>query len=212
MKRFHPSFDQCESRILPTLVFVFNGNGFAKSWPDAAHTQLAARELLAHGDRAVQLATPAMSSPADFNRLAAAILGISKGRSIGLMGFSAGGTLAMRLSQITKLHATAVMNYYGPPDLADWLDYHRGDRFYSHVVTHVQLSRRIITLLSGPSTSTAFIVSAFGLNDHNIVSSVSTASFNRDFMHGEVFTYAGPHGVTLKADLPAFSAFLSHLE
>ena len=36
-------------------------------------------------------------------------------------------------------------------------------------------------LLSGPSTSTAYIVNAFGRDDTNVVASVSTASFNRDF-------------------------------
>jgi len=211
MKRFHPSFEEFESRVLPTLVFVFNGNAFARSWPDNLHTQLAAQQLMAHGNRAIQLATPAMNSPRDFDQLASEILAISKGRPIGLMGFSAGGTLAMRLSQVPRLNVKAVMNYYGPPDLRDWLNYHQGDRYYEYVVTHVQFNRGIIDLLSGPSTSSAFIVNAFGLHDHNIVHSVSTASFNRDFQHGQVFTYAGPHGVSLYADIPAFMVFLSHL-
>jgi hypothetical protein len=211
MKRFLPSFEQSESRLLPSLVFVFNGNSFARSSPDASHTQLAALQLMAHGDRAVQLATPAMSSPRDFEQLAASIFAISKGRPIGLMGFSAGGTLATRLSQVSRLNVKAVMNYYGPPDLRDWLNYHRGDHIYTRVLSQVTFSRGIIALLSGPSASSAFIVSAFGQSDRNIVSSLSTASFNRDFQHGQVFTYPGPHGVTLYADLAAFRDFLSHL-
>jgi dienelactone hydrolase len=211
MKRFRPSFEQFESRVLPTLVFVFNGNAFARSSPDSAHTQLAAALLMADGDRAVQLATPPMNSPRDFDQLAASIFAISKGRPIGLMGFSAGGALAMRLSQVPKLNVKAVMNYYGPPDLRDWLNFHRGDRYYNRVVTHVRFSPGIIALLSGPSKSTAFIVSAFGRDDRIIVSSVSTASFHRDFQQGQVFTYAGGHGVTVYADLGAFRVFLSHL-
>jgi hypothetical protein len=211
MTRFLPKFDHFESRLLPSLVFVFNGNSFARSWPDATHTQLAALELMKHGDRAVQLATPAMSSSADFDRLAASIFAISKGRPIGLMGFSAGGTIAMRMSQVPKLNVKAVMNYYGPPDLRDWLNYHRGDRFYTRVLNEVTFTRGIIALLSGPSKSSAFIVNAFGQNDRNIVSSLSTASFHRDFQRGQVFTYPGPHGVTLYADLAAFREFLSHL-
>jgi len=93
----------------------------------------------------------------------------------------------------------------------DWLNYHRGDHFYEYVATHVHLDSGVIALLSGPSMSKAFVVSAFGLEDHNSVSSVSTASFNRDFQHGQVFDYPGPHGVTLYADYAAFEDFLSHL-
>lgn len=211
MKRFHPTFDQFEPRMLPTLVFVFNGNAFAEAKPDKVHTQLAAQQLIEHGDRAIQVTTPAMDSPADFSRLADEILALSKGQPIGLMGFSAGGTLAMRLAQVRELDVKAVMSYYGPPDLRDWLSYHHGDRFYNYVTTHVHFDPGIIAQLSGPSTSSAFIVSAFGLEDHNVVSSVSTASFDRDFPHGQVLDYPGPHGVTLFADYAAFKDFLSHL-
>jgi hypothetical protein len=90
MKRFHPSFEQLQARTLQTLVFVFNGNAFAKSSPDTPHTQLAAAALIKNGDRAIQLSTPAMQSPGDFYQLAHVILAISKGQPIGLMGFSAG--------------------------------------------------------------------------------------------------------------------------
>ena len=34
MKRFHPSIEQFEPRMLPTLVFIFNGNGYAEAKPD----------------------------------------------------------------------------------------------------------------------------------------------------------------------------------
>ena len=37
MRRFHPSIEQFESRFLPTLVFIFNGNAFAAA---KAHNQL----------------------------------------------------------------------------------------------------------------------------------------------------------------------------
>jgi len=197
--------------MLPTLVFVFNGNAFAEAKPDTTHTQLAAQQLIAHGDRAVQLTTPALNSPRAFYQVADAILRISKGQPIGLVGFSAGGCLAMRLSQVPKLNVKAVLSYYGPPDLRDWLNYHRGDHFYEYVTTHVHFNSGIIDLLSGPSSSEAFIVSAFGREDDNIVSSVSTASFDRDFQHGQVFDYPGPHGVTLYADFAAFKDFLGHL-
>jgi hypothetical protein len=211
MRRFHPSFDQLQGRVLQTLVFVFNGNAFAQSAPDVPHTQLAADQLIKHGDRAVQLGTPAMESPAGFYQLAHEVLALSKGQPIGLVGFSAGGTLATRLAGVRALNVTAVMNYYGPPDLRDYLDYHYGDRYYRVVGNNVHFNGGIINLLSGPSSATAYIVNAFGLRDRNVVASVSTASFDRDFQYGETFDYPGPHGVTLFADYPAFQAFLAHL-
>jgi hypothetical protein len=211
MKRFHPSCEQFEPRMLPSLVFVFNGNGFAASHPDAELTSSAAQQLIKHGVRAIQLATPAMESPSDYYRLAGEVRSLSKGQPIGLMGFSSGGSLATRLSGIPSLNVRAVMNYYGPPDLRDWIRYHQGDRYYNYVTTHVQFDPGIINLLSGPSSSTAYIVNAFGLYDQNVVTSVSTASFNRDFELGRVFYYPGPHGVSLFADYPAFVDFLSHL-
>ena len=182
-----------------------------RSQPDAEQTGLAAQQLIEHGDRAIQLATPAMSNTSAFYRLAGEIRSMSKGQPIGLMGFSAGGALAMRLSGIPSLNVQAVMNYYGPPDLRDWMSYHQGDTYYRHVTSRVHFSDGIINLLSGPSGSTAYIVSAFGLYDANVVASVSTASFGRDYQNGRLFDYPGPHGVTLFADYPAFSDFLAHL-
>src|SRR5262249_16349017 len=120
MKPFQPTFERCESRRLPTLVFVFNGNAFAEAKPNAL-TQLPADQLARHGDRAIQLATPAMNSAGDFYQLAHRIRAISKGRPVGLMGFSAGGALAMRLAALPRLNVKAVMNFYGPPDFRDWL-------------------------------------------------------------------------------------------
>jgi Dienelactone hydrolase family len=211
MRRFHPVFEQIESRLLPTLVFVFNGNAFAASKPDASHTGLAAQQLSLHGDRAIQMSTPAMTSARSFYDLANEIRKISHGQPIGLMGFSAGGGLAMRLAGLPKLNVQAVMSYYGVPDLRDWLNYHKGDRFYTYVNSHVHFDSSIINVLSGPSPAKAYIVATFGLNDHNVVSSMSTASLDRDFKHEQVFYYHGPHGVTLNADLPAFDVFLAHL-
>jgi hypothetical protein len=211
MKRFRPSIEEFERRLLPTLVFIFNGNGYAKASPDALHTQLAAERLNLLGDRSVQMTTPAMSSPRAFYEVADEIRAISKGEPIGLMGFSSGGGLALRLSGVSSLNVQAVMSYYGPPDLRDWLSYHAGDRYYQWVTGHVRFDPAIINLLSGVSDSDAYIVSAFGLNDHNVVASASTASFDRDFPDGHVDDYDGPHGVSLYADYPAFEDFVSHL-
>src|SRR5207248_9518203 len=105
----------------------------------------------------------------------------------------------------------AVMNYYGPPDFRDWLRDHRGDHFYQYVTTHVRVTPGFVRWTSGASPTQTYIVNAFGLLDQNILSSLSTASFERDFQQGRVYYYRGPHGVTLYACYPAFRDFLAHL-
>jgi hypothetical protein len=199
-----------ESKIMPTLVFVFNGNAFAEAKPNQL-TQYAAQVLNAHGQRAVQLATPEMNGPAAFYQLASEIRAISKGRPIGLMGFSAGGTLALRLAGLPGLNVRAAIGYYGPPDLRDWLNFHKGDRFYAKVTSDVHFSKGIIRLLSGVSDSMARLIDAFGLRDQNVISGFSTASFYRDFPDGQVYTYPGPHGVGPTAQPAALADFLAHL-
>jgi hypothetical protein len=211
MKQFRPLIEAFEPRLLPTMVFVFNGNGYAEARPDTIHTQLAADKLTTLGDLPVQMTAPAMSSPRAFDELADEIRAISHGQPIGLMGFSSGGGLALRLSGVPDLNVQAVMSYYGPPDLSDWLNYHFGDRYFRWVTGHVHFDRGIINLLSGVSDSDAYIVTAFGLTDKNVVASMSTASFDHDFPAGHLYYYDGPHGVSLYADLPAFEDFVSHL-
>ena len=210
MRQFHPTFEQFESRLLPTLVFVFNGDAFAEAKPNAI-TQLAADQIIRDGDRAIQLTTPAMDGPGAFFQLARTIQTISMGQPIGLMGFSAGGALAMRLAGLPGLNVKAALNFYGPPDFRDWLNYHGGDRFYQYVATHFRITPKFVDLMSGVSKTNAYIVSAFGLRDQNIVSSPSTASLERDFPGSHVYYYPGPHEVTVNASPPAFHDFLSHL-
>jgi hypothetical protein len=210
MRRFRPSLEPVESRLVPTLVFIFNGNALGAAGPNAI-TQLAADQLLRHGDHPIQVSTPALNSPAVFYEIANRIRTVSQGQPIGLLGFSAGGALAMRLAGQPGLNVTSVLNFYGPPDLKDWLATHGHDSKYRYVVSHVHLTTGIIDLLSGPSPSQAYFVNAFGLDDRTVVSTVSTASFYSDFQHGQVFDYPGPHGVTIYADYPAFQDFLDHL-
>jgi dienelactone hydrolase len=211
MREFHPSCEALESRQLPTMVFIFNGNGYAEASPDAEHTGLAAQRVAAQGDTPVQLTTPAMNSPAAFYRVADRIAEISKGEPIGLLGFSSGGGLALRLSGVASLNVKAVLSYYGPPDLSDWLAYHDGDRYYRWVTGHVNFDPGIINLLSGPSSSTSYQIDVLGEQDRNVVASDSTISFERDFPNGHVDYYDGPHGVSLFADYSAFEDFLAHL-
>jgi hypothetical protein len=204
------AFERCEDRTLATLVFVFNGNGFGAAKPDAL-TANAARVLQRAGNQVVQLSNPVLGTPAAFFGLARQIASISRGRPIGIVGFSAGGTLAARLAGIPALHVTAALDYYGPPDLQDFLALHRGDRFDRFVATHAHFNAAGIALLSGPSDTAAHVVAAFGLDDVNVVATDSAASFQRDFPGGQVYEYPGPHGVSILASPPALEDFLAHL-
>jgi dienelactone hydrolase len=210
MRRFRPVVEPCEVRSCPTLVFVFPGNALAAASPDFV-TQTAADRLMRSGDQAIQVSTPALDGPDDFYQIVDYVRTVSQGQPIGLMGFSAGGALALRLADQPGLNVQAVMDYYGPPDLDAWLASHGHDSYYQYVTSHVHLTGAVEQLLSGPSTSNAYCVAAFGLRDRNIQPAVSTAAFQKDFPHGQVYYYDGPHGVTLYADYAAFQDFLDHL-
>jgi Dienelactone hydrolase family len=210
MRRYRPQVEPCESRVYPTMVFIFPGNALAAASPDIP-TQTAAARLLRDGDQPIQVSTPAMDGPADFYQVADYVRSVSHGQPIGLVGFSAGGALAMRLADQPGLNVKSVMDYYGPPDLDDWIASHHRDHYYRYVVSHVHLTSGITKLYSGPSPSDAYFVGAFGLHDNNVIPSVSTVAFQTDFQHGQVYYYHGPHGVTLYADYAAFQDFLDHL-
>jgi Dienelactone hydrolase family len=204
------AIEQLEPRSLLTLVFVFNGNAFAKATPNQL-TQNTAALLESHGNRAIQLTMPAMDGPADFYEVVNEVRSLSNGQPIGLIGFSAGGSLALRLAGVSGLNVKAAAAYYGPPDLREYLQYHHGDRDYRYVTSHVHLDAAIIDLLSGPSDTSAYLIDAFGTRDHNVVAGPSTVYFNQDFPDGHVYDYVGPHGVSPTADPQALSAFLDHL-
>jgi acetyl esterase/lipase len=210
MRRFRPEVEPCESRVCPTLVFIFPGNALAAASPDIP-TQTAADQLLRAGDQPIQVSTPALDSPGAFYAIADYVRRISQGQPIGLMGFSAGGALALHLADQPGLNVQSVMDYYGPPDLDAWLASHGHDYYYQYVASHVHLTSGVEQLLSGPTTSKANFVGAFGLEDPNVLAGVSTAAFQRDFPNGQSFEYEGPHGVTLWADYAAYQDFLDHL-
>lgn len=210
MRRFRPEVEPCESRVCPTMVFIFPGNALAAASPDIP-TETAAARLAQVGDRPIQVSTPAMNGPGDFYAVANYVRRVSHGQPIGLMGFSAGGALAMRLAGQPGLNVQSVMDYYGPPDLDDWFASHGHDHYYQYVTTHVHVTPALVHLMSGPSTSDAYFVGAFGLHDDNVQPAVSTEAFQQDFHNGQVYYYLGPHGVTLYADYHAFQTFLNHL-
>jgi hypothetical protein len=200
-------FERCEDRTCTTLVFVLNGNALSAVGPNAV-TANAAQVLAGAGQRAIQLTTPTMGTPAAFYRVVRQIESRSQGQSIGLVCFSAGGILAARLAGVAALHVTAALDCYGPPDLQDWLTAHRGDVFYGYVTRHVRLTPPLIQLLSGRSNTSAYVVCAFGLHDRNVTVPVSTASFQADFRNGRVYDYPGPHDVSINASRAAVSDFL----
>lgn len=210
MRRFRPGVEPCERRACPTLVFIFPGNALQAAKPDVP-TQVAAAELARIGDRSVQVSTPAMDDPGDFEAVADYVRAVSQGQPIGLVGFSAGGALALHLADQPGLDVQSVLDFYGPPDLKDWLASHGHDRYYQVVTSHVHLTPEVVDLLSGPVKTDAHVVAAFGLKDDNVIPSVSAAALQKDFPGGQVFYYDGPHGVTIAADYAAFQNFVDHL-
>jgi hypothetical protein len=205
-----PTFDCCEERVLCTLVFVLNGNAFSAAGASIL-TASAAQVLRRAGEQPVQLAYPTIATPAAFNGVVQQIKALSHRQTIGIVGFSAGGSLALRLSAIQSLRVISVLDYYGPPDLHDYFSYHRSDRFSRYILRHVHFSRAGLNLLSGPITTDAHVVCAFGLADMNVVASESTASLRRDLPQASVYNYSGPHGVGITASRPALSEFLANL-
>jgi hypothetical protein len=55
---------------------------------------------------------------------------------------------------------------------------------------------------TGEVVRDGYVVATFGLEDTDVVASESTASFLRDFPHGHVYDYPGPHDVSIEASPP----------
>jgi hypothetical protein len=191
-------------------VFVLGGNAFSAARPNSL-TAAAAQIIRRAGQTPVQLAYATMSTPAAFNGLLQRVRLLSHGQPIGIVGFSAGGSLALRLAASKLLNVASVLNYYGPPDLRDYFVYHGFDRFARYILGHVQFTRAGINLFSGPIATNARVVSAFGLRDANVVAAQSTGSLQRDLPQSSVYEYAGPHGVGITASRPALDEFLASL-
>lgn len=158
-----------------------------------------------------QISTPKIATAGVYYGLAKQLESLSHGSPIGIVGFSSGGSLAARLSGVKALHVIAALDYYGSPSLRDYLNYHNGDRFAAYMNGHVHFARSAINVLSGPSDTSAYVVSAFGLYDRNVVASVSTSSLQQDFPAAHVYYYAGPQGVSISASPQALQDFLAHV-
>jgi dienelactone hydrolase len=204
------TFEQCEDRALLTLIFVLSGNAFSATRPTIL-TANAAQVLERAGNQAVQISTPKIETAGNFYDVARQIESLSHGSPIGIVGFSSGGALAARLSGVKSLHVIAALDYYGPPSLSDYLNYHNGDLFDSYMLSHVHFERSAINVLSGPTDTSAYVVFAFGLYDRNVAASVSTSSLQQDFPTAHVYYYAGGHGVSIDASPQALHDFLVHV-
>src|SRR2546423_669901 len=106
MRRLILNVQRCEDRCLTTLIFVLNGNGFAAARPNQL-TASAAEVLRQAGDQVVQLSNLTINTPAAYNALAGKIVKLAHGQDIGLVGFSAGGALAIHLAATPGLKVNA---------------------------------------------------------------------------------------------------------
>jgi hypothetical protein len=152
-----------------------------------------------------------MNTPGAFRVLESQIVRMSHGQPIGIVGFSAGGTLALRLAADKALHVRSALDYYGPPDVNDYFAYHGSDYFAQYVMGHVHFTMPGLKTLSGPINTTAHLVAAFGLNDINVVANVSKTSLQHDAPSTIAYTYPGPHGVGITACPRALHEFVACL-
>jgi dienelactone hydrolase len=205
-----PAIDQCESRALTALVFVLNGNSFAAAGPNTL-TANAAAVLRKAGNQVVQLSNPAIHSVAAFRSLAAKVVKLAHGQSVGLVGFSAGGALALHIAETPGLNVSAVLDYYGVPDVQAYLQRHARDRNLRPISGLAPFRPPLVALLSGPVTTQAHVVAAFGLSDPNVRADTSSADLLRDDPSADIYTYHGAHGVPITASRPALEDFLAHL-
>ncbi len=136
-----PEFEACEGRALTTLVFVLNGNSFAAAGPSIL-TANAADVLHTAGDRVVQLSYPAIQSVGAFRSLAATVVRLAHGQPVGLVGFSAGGALALRVATTPGLNVSTVLDDYGVPDVRSYLRFHARDHQYRPISGLAPFGRR----------------------------------------------------------------------
>ena len=193
-----------------TLIFVLNGASFAAASPSNL-TADAAAVLRRAGHRAVQLANPPINTPSAFRALAGSIVKMARGQPVGLVGFSAGGALALRIAATPGLQVNAVLDYYGVPDVRAYLQRHADDRNYRPISGLAPFRPSAVALLSGPLSTSARVVAAFGQRDPNVDAETSSADLLRDDPEAHVYTYPGAHGVGITASRPALDDFLAHL-
>ena len=194
---------------MTTLVFVLNGNSFKAARPNSL-TANAASVLKAEGNQVVQLSNPAIHSPGAVDKLAAQIIKRAHGQTVGLVGFSAGGALALRIAATPGLKVSSVLDYYGVPDVRAFLNRHATDHQLNPIAGLSPFKSAVVNRLSGPLTTSAHVVAAFGQADPHVTATTSAADLKADHPGATVYTYAGGHGVGITASRPALDDFLAH--
>ena len=203
-----PTVEPCEGRTLLTLVFVLNGNSFNAAKPNSL-TANAAAVLKAAGEQVVQLSNPRINSPAALKALEAQVVKEAHGQAVGLVGFSAGGALALHIAATPGLDVTSVLDYYGVPDVRAFLNRDTGTT--NPIAGLAPFKAPVVAALSGPVATSAHIVGAFGASDPHVTAAASEADLVADVPGAASYTYAGGHGVAITASRPALDDFLSHL-
>ena len=207
--RLNPDFERCEDRALLTLVFVLNGNSFHAAKPNSL-TANAASVLKAAGEQVVQLANPKISSPAALQALEAQVVKMAHGQTVGLVGFSAGGALALRIAATSGLKVSSVLDYYGVPDVQAYLNRDTGTT--NPIAGLAPFRAPVVAAFSGPVATSAHVVGAFGAADPHVTAGTSEADLVADDPTADVYTYDGGHGVAITASRPALDDFLAHLD
>jgi dienelactone hydrolase len=210
MRRLIPHVERCEDRCLTTLIFVLNGNGFAAATPNQL-TANAAAVLRQAGNQVVQLSNAAINTPAAYNALARKVVKLAHGQAIGLVGFSAGGALALRLAATPGLKVNAVLDYYGVPDIRAYLQRHSVDHNLRPISGLAPFRPPLVALLSGPIATSASVIAAFGAGDPNVRPDASSVDLLRDDPSAHIYTYPAGHGVSITASRPALAGFLRDL-
>jgi dienelactone hydrolase len=205
------SVERCEDRCLTTLIFVLNGNGFAAAGPNQL-TANAAAVLRQAGEQVVQLSNATINTTAAYDALAGKIVKLAHGEDVGLVGFSAGGALAIHLASTPGLKVNAVLDYYGVPDIRAYLERHRIDHKLRPISGLAPFRPPLVSLLSGPLTTSAHVIAAFGDRDPNVRSDASSADLLGDDPYSHIYTYNGGHGVSITASQPALADFLRDLQ
>jgi hypothetical protein len=119
--------------------------------------------------------------------------------------------LALRIAATPGLRVSAVLDYYGVPDIQAYLQRHSGDHNDRPISGLAPFRPSLVSLLSGPIATSAHVVAAFGQYDPNVRADTSSADLLRDDPNAQSYTYPGGHGASITASRAALNDFLSHL-